>query len=621
MPNCFVLDSASLDRTLLETVCDSDEWRVQYVDAVEALDRSAPSPDVVLFDSDLETESRAALMQHASRRDRAVPVVCLVEDGDVEGATRALRDGASDYVFESQLRTEEALDVLRAILERHGIEMRDRQLRDRLQKKSSELLGINALANGISSSLDRSTIIRRGLWIFAGMCQRGGAALLELTPSPSLLKHDPTSDEKEDDEIRLECTKTFSADGSSICGDIELDESWTQIVYDERSVTLESPDDETLSGLETFWESHPEGRLNILSLRGNRRPIGALILAEFEPSEASVPMTREGLHAMAVQFGAALENARLFTEVKEAYDSLRETQEKLVRAEKFASVGVLAAEIAHEINNPASFVISNLSVMQEYADTLATFLDDVDERVGDVSEPLADELEQLRDEYEIQFLREDIEALLSRSLSGMQRIHQIVQDLRYLSRDSGGEPGWIELESLLDATVNLVGHEAKFRANLERDYTDVPQVMSDASRLSQVFLNLLVNAVQSLDVGDAENDYIRIATERRGDEVCVSIEDSGEGISEDVQPKIFEPFFTTKETGEGTGLGLSISRDIVESLGGRIEFESEPGEGSVFRVVLPIRPETFAEDEELRDSGFYEKPPGLDELSDEIFEK
>ncbi len=618
MPTCLVRKSLDLDVTRLSALREHDDWTIQRFETLEPLERDdLDNRGIVLFEPDLDLEARTALIRHVSESIPPYPIVCVAEDGDAASAKRALRDGASDYVFRSQLASEHAPAVLETLLERHTLDQQDRRVQKRLEEKSSELLGLNALANGISSSLNRETIIRRGLWVFAGMFQRGGAALLELEPPPSILEDDTSDDEP----IDLQCTETFSADGSTVCEGVELDESWARVIYNDRTVTLDAPPDDAFPGLEPFWRTHPGGRLSLLPVRGNRRPIGALVLAEFEPSEENVSVMHDGLRAMTVQFGAALENVHLFEEVEEAYESLHQTQEKLVRAEKFASVGILAAEIAHEINNPASFVISNLSVMQEYTDTLSKFLDEVDQRVSDVSEPLAETIDELKDEYEITFLREDIEALLSRSLSGMQRIHQVVQDLRYLSRDNGGDPGWIELESLLDATVNLVSHEAKFRARLEREYEDVPQVMSDASRLSQVFLNLLVNAVQAIEAGAAEDDYIRIATEQCGDEVHISIEDSGEGIPEDIQARIFEPFFTTKETGEGTGLGLSISKDIVESLGGTIAFESTPGEGATFRVSLPIRPEVFAEDEELRDSGYYETPPGLEDISDAIFEK
>lgn len=600
-----------------------EDWTVQAVEELDEISPLAEKADqpVVLYSARVDVHERARLSDLLARDGREYPFVCVVDDGDVESATRAIRDGASDYLFVEQLASPHALDTLRATLGRFTIQRHDDRLRRELEERSSELLGLNALANGVSNSLDRQTIVRRGLWVFAGICQQGAVALLELDPPPRLIEEGPEAPEDDDEEVTLKCSACFAADSVEFDGEFELNEGWRDVIFEDRTLTLEEADaDGRFPGLDTFFHHHPNGSITLLPLRANRRPIGALVLGSVGVRNSRVKLTREGLRAMALQFGSALENARLFTEVKEAYESLQRAQDQLVHAEKFAAVGVLAAEIAHEINNPASFVISNLSVMLEYTEAIADFIDQLESEVEKQGEDSAEMYRELKEEFEIGFLREDMDSLLSRSLAGMQRIHQIVQDLRYLSRDAGEKPGWIELESLLDATVNLVSHEAKFRAELELDYgKDIPQVMSDASRLSQVFLNLLVNAVQSIQAGAVDRNRVRVATRRIGDEVEVSIEDTGEGIPEEVQERIFEPFFTTKETGEGTGLGLSISRDIVRSLGGRIEFDTEPGEGSRFRVIIPIRAEKFEEDENLRDSGYYDTPPGLDRISDNIF--
>jgi signal transduction histidine kinase len=340
---------------------------------------------------------------------------------------------------------------------------------------------------------------------------------------------------------------------------------------------------------------------------GQGRALGLLVLADLAAG-GSTPFTRAGLRAMASQLGGALENARLFEEVNGAYSSLKSTQDQLVHAEKFAAMGVLAAEIAHEINNPASFVISNLSVMVDYVETIGEFLEHLREQVDRQAPELVDVWEALAEDHEIAFLREDLDTLLTRSLGGMQRIHQIVQDLRFFSHDAANEPGWIDIESLLESTLNLVKHEAKYRAQLELDFAKVPQVFSDANRLSQVFLNLLVNAAHAIRTGSIDDNLIRVRTRQLGQTVEVSISDTGQGISADTLPRIFDPFFTTKEPGEGTGLGLSIARDIVRSLGGDISVSSTVGRGSTFTVALPIRAPRFEADPELRESGSFTVP-------------
>lgn len=621
------------DSELRKTVNgDTDEaWTTAKVDNLEdlraALDEYRRA--AILFSSSLEAADRAALVDFSDQMDHSVPLLALIPNGQSTAASDAIRSGADDYVFEEQLRSDHRFGTLDAILNRHDIRRRDARLHRELKGRSTELLGLNALANGVSSSLDRDTIVRRGLWVFAGVCQQKVVTLLDLEPPLDLLEDSADLPAVDPEVHGLECGASFSAGDASMCQDPTMNEQWASLLNADRITVLGSREEaRQYSGLDPFWDYFPDGEIQLLPLRANKRPIGVLALGRSGTQHSESRVSSEGLRAMALQFSSALDNARLFSEVKEAYESLQRAQDQLVHAEKFAAVGLLAAEIAHEINNPASFVISNLSVMLEYTETIVEFLDELEERLEngarDDAEPMtADGLEAMRQTYDIGYLKEDMDSLLSRSLNGMQRIHQIVQDLRYLSRDSGEEAGWIDLQSLLDATTNLVSHEAKFRANIELDYGDVPQIMSDASRLSQVFLNLMVNAVQAIEEHSVDENRITVRTRLADPDegiVEVAITDTGKGIPEAARDQIFDAFFTTKDTGEGTGLGLSISRDIIRSLGGEIDFETEPGEGTTFFVRLPIRAEKFKEDENLRDSGYYDSPPELDRVPDDVFE-
>lgn len=268
-------------------------------------------------------------------------------------------------------------------------------------------------------------------------------------------------------------------------------------------------------------------------------------------------------------------------------EHLRDRQAQLVHNEKFAAVGLLAAEIAHEINNPATFVITNLTVMIDYVQTIGRFHDELRRRLADDEQVDLDILEDLETRHEIRFLGEDLDTLVKRSLTGLNRIHQIVQDLRYFSADRPHEVNWVDIEALVRAALNLVRHEARFRAEIVVDLPNLPAVRSDASRLSQVILNLLVNAVQSIAAGDLEHNTVRVTADVHPAEVVLVIADTGSGMSPDVLAQVFDPFFTTKDAGSGTGLGLSISQDIMRSLGGEIRATSKQDVGSRFEVVIP----------------------------------
>ncbi|WP_168211002.1 sensor histidine kinase [Persicimonas caeni] len=608
----FIRDGALADD--LEHLCDQT-GKLQFV-GVDDLESACSQLVASRFDSLLMPYGDQVACGHPELERIVgdhpdVSVICVVCDGDHGAAARVVQHASADVLLESQLASEHGASMLEALVERLATQSREVSLQHELERRNSELLGLNALASAVSSSLSRDVIVRRALWVFGGLCRKGAVALVQIDPPPPLAERVGEATERLRDEptdISLKCLSEFAVDGEPVCAAFEPPERWLEIIQDDAIVVFDDGlDPGKLPGIEPLVDRLGDGVLTLVPIWGQGRALGILILADLAPG-SRVPFTREGLRAMAAQLGGALENARLFEEVTSAYRSLQSTQDQLVHAEKFAAMGVLAAEIAHEINNPASFVISNLSVMDDYVETIGEFLEDFRAVLEREAPALVDAWEELAERHEIAFLREDLDTLLSRSLGGMQRIHQIVQDLRFFSHDTANEPGWIDIESLLESTINLVKHEAKYRARVELDFSGVPQIFSDANRLSQVFLNLLVNAAHAIQSGAPDENEIVVETQRDHDSVTVTVHDTGEGIPEEILPHIFDPFFTTKEPGEGTGLGLSISRDIVRSLGGQIWVTSTLGQGTTFRVTLPIRAPKFEEDDELRDSGSFTVP-------------
>jgi len=275
---------------------------------------------------------------------------------------------------------------------------------------------------------------------------------------------------------------------------------------------------------------------------------------------------------------------------------LEEANNQLLQSEKMASIGQLAAGIAHELNNPIGFVHSNLGTLSGYLDDLMTILDAYSAAAESQGEncPNLKAIEQLREERDFDFVRDDIFKLLAESKDGISRVRKIVQDLKTFARV--GEQEWQEadLHQGLDSTLNIVWNELKYKCQVVKEYGDIPSVHCLISQLNQVFMNLLVNAGHAIE----QKGTITIRTRRQdSDKVCIEIADTGKGIPPENLHRIFEPFFTTKPVGQGTGLGLSVSYNIVQRHQGQLAVDSEPGRGTTFRITLPIHPDTSAAQE------------------------
>jgi len=266
---------------------------------------------------------------------------------------------------------------------------------------------------------------------------------------------------------------------------------------------------------------------------------------------------------------------------------LEEAQSQLLQSEKMASIGQLAAGVAHEINNPIGYVYSNLGTLEKYMQDAIAML----EMYEYVEKLMTDDvartrLKAAREKLDIGFLKEDLAALMSESRDGITRVKKIVQNLKDFSHiDTTDEWHFADLHHGMESTLNIVHNEIKYKANIVREYGDLPEIECMSSQLNQVFMNLLVNAAHAIE----ERGTITLRSGRQEEEVWVEIADTGKGIAPEHLKKIFDPFFTTKPIGKGTGLGLSLSYGIVQKHHGRIEVQSEPGKGTTFRVWLPVR--------------------------------
>ena len=280
-------------------------------------------------------------------------------------------------------------------------------------------------------------------------------------------------------------------------------------------------------------------------------------------------------------------------DLKELNSKLSDAQSKLIQSEKLASIGQLAAGVAHEINTPIGFIFSNFGTLEQYLEDLFQMLDAYEQAEASMSDGAAlARIRSLKADLDIDYLKEDIPNLMSESRDGIQRVRKIVQDLKDFSRvDARQEWESVDLHAGIDSTLNIVNNEIKYKADVVKHYGALPEVQCLPSELNQVFMNLLVNAAHAIT---AERGTITISTGVEGRNVWVEVADTGAGIAQENLQRIFDPFFTTKPVGKGTGLGLSLSYGIVQKHSGRMEVHSELGVGTRFRVTLPIQHEEAA---------------------------
>jgi signal transduction histidine kinase/DNA-binding response OmpR family regulator len=272
-------------------------------------------------------------------------------------------------------------------------------------------------------------------------------------------------------------------------------------------------------------------------------------------------------------------------ELQKANDELKAAQAQMLQQEKMASIGQLAAGIAHEINNPMSYIISNLATLDGYIRKLSEFIERIPSGTGDacLEADLLMTIASQKKELDIGFIGSDIRSLAAESLSGAHRVQKIVNDLRIFSSVDTPGSATANVNECIEATIEVLGEQLRSKADVVKDLTDPLSAKCAADRLNLVFLNILLNAAQAIGT----HGTIYVKTHMEGAESVISIRDTGVGIPPDRLSRIFEPFYTTKDVGMGIGLGLTIAYDIVRSCGGIIAVQSEVGIGTCFTITLP----------------------------------
>lgn len=368
---------------------------------------------------------------------------------------------------------------------------------------------------------------------------------------------------------------------------IERGVSPKQAYMDSSQVACEAMP-EVLAGLHHTYADLYDSQLNVVRQNNRLREVRNALeennrLLEVRVAERTAELTQA--------------NERLRQEyeaLERVTGELDVTHKQLIQSDKMAAIGQLAAGVAHEINNPIGFVNANLGTLNNYVSLFVDLINFYEQVADELPLAIQEKLLAYRQQIEIDYIKADVIELLTESAEGLDRVKQIIQDLKNFARADDAVFVDADLIRGIDSTLNVVWNELKYKAHVHKEYTSIPLVRCVPSQINQVLMNMLVNAAHAID----KQGDIWIRTGVDAENVWVEIEDNGCGMTEEVRQRIFDPFYTTKPVGEGTGLGLSLAYSIIEKHHGSIDVTSEPGHGSVFRIVLPLNtvPELTSEE-------------------------
>jgi len=285
-------------------------------------------------------------------------------------------------------------------------------------------------------------------------------------------------------------------------------------------------------------------------------------------------------------------NEELERKIEERSQELSQTQAQLIQSDKMASIGQLAAGVAHEINNPMGFIYSNLESARSFFAVIQELIEKYSQTTALLEgggtpdcKDLLEEIRDLKEKKNLDLIMDEFKDLIEESLEGAERVRKIVKDLKSFSHVDEEEWNYADINECLESTLNIAWNEIKYKADVTKDYGNLPDLKCNGMQLNQAFLNILVNAAQAIE----EKGTISIKTCADNGGISIEISDTGEGMSRETQSRIFEPFYTTKEVGKGTGLGLSMVYDIIKKHKGTITVESEAGKGTTFVITIPVQ--------------------------------
>lgn len=524
--------------------------------------------DLVITDLMMPGISGLEVLEQVKDHDPITEVVLLTGHGSHDTAIKAMRNGAYDYL-QKPMDMMELLLIVQKALERRKLSLENRNYQQNLERivreRTAELTDTkNFLQRVLESSLDYSIIATNCDGIIT-LFNRGSEFLLgyrasEVVGKETVLLFTP------DDQ---KGTGTYNQAG---------DDDGVDVHHEREKVVRRK--DGTLITI----------NLSVSTLVGSDGEVdGYLGIAQdiTEEKKLQEEVRRHTEHLEDLVRERTGELAERNRELEETIERLNQTQAQLIQSEKMASLGQLSAGVAHEINNPMGFITSNLGALKKYTSRLTEALEACRKRAEEQQVCDLEEINQIWKEKRIAKIIADLDDLFQESLDGAHRVKSIVQDLKSFSHEGRARMMHANLIEGIESTLNIVRNEIKYKAEVEKEFQPIPEVFCNPQQINQVLLNLIVNAAQAIKETPGKIN-IRTGTVDN-DQIWIEVSDNGTGIEQEKLDRIFDPFFTTKDVGEGSGLGLSISYRIIQDHNGSIDVESTPGEGTTFRIKLPVQ--------------------------------
>jgi len=487
-------------------------------------------------------------------------VVVLTGHASMDSAITALKMGAADYL-RKPIADETLISTIELLLQKSKEQSQENVKAIKTKLERLELLDL--ISRAINSTNDINTLLKISLNLTTGFIDAEAVSLF--------LRDENTGD--------LLCYMASGAKGDILEGHRMkkgigiagwVAENGTPLLVNDVSQDKRfNPEMDRKTGFTTR-------SILAVPLRAMSKTIGVLEVINKRDNRLFTIDDQQLLYSLANHLAIAVENARMTEELKktnenlekmvvertkkleDTIEKLQQAQKQLIQSEKMASLGIMAAGIAHEINNPLSFIQSNLTIIRDYVKNL---------RVKN------------------QELHNEIIEAIDESLDGAKRIASIVKGLKGFARPDEGKPEVFDVNVLLEEVLRMIWNEVKYKAEVVKEFGNVPMVIAVRNQIAQVFVNLIVNAAQAIE----KKGKIILRTYPESGGVAIDVEDTGCGIPPENMKKIFDPFFTTKPVGKGTGLGLSITMGIIQNHGGDLRVESEVGKGTKFTVLLPVQ--------------------------------